>query len=232
MVTATMRRRRGSTNTGTTATSKIQKTRVFLEHACYICGNIFSSAKATINHCQNIHGYSLPTRSVGQNRPQDDEFEYVRDRNEEVDELHYACPSCWFHCPELEDTNEDLIILNNHVREEHEPENTDKKKGTSDEPLSRRGSTGGRSSSNTPRSARSRSNSASNKAESSTSAGNRSINNRRKSNMEDEEEQGNSGSNTPKSRRSSVSAEDIKSLSVKLEELTKLFKSFFSDDEK
>lgn len=52
-------------STGTTSDNKLEKLRAYLEHTCFICGNIMSSAKQTINHVERIHGYDVPTRDVG-----------------------------------------------------------------------------------------------------------------------------------------------------------------------
>lgn len=118
-----------STATGVTSTNKLNKIRVYPEHACYICGNILSSAVSAINHIRRIHGYELPRRQVGHNRPSNNEYEYVRGKDTEVDELHFACCSCWFTCPEDELGLQDL---NSHVREEHDPQKVDITKEGSD----------------------------------------------------------------------------------------------------
>ncbi|KAI7895533.1 uncharacterized protein EV154DRAFT_398546, partial [Mucor mucedo] len=86
---------------------------IYLQHTCYICGNAMSGGTQTINHIKAVHGYEIPSRAVGYKRPQDNDQEYVRDMSN-ADVLHYACPSCWFHCPE-----DDLEALNEHTRDEH-----------------------------------------------------------------------------------------------------------------
>lgn len=103
-------------STGTRSDNKLEKPRVYLQHACFICGNLMSNAKPTINHIDTIHGFNVPTRAIGRKRPQDNEFEYIRNMQMEHDVIHYACPSCWFHCPD-----DELEALNKHTREEHDP---------------------------------------------------------------------------------------------------------------
>lgn len=146
-------------STGTRSDNKMEKPRLYLEHTCYICGNIMSSAKQTINHVDRIHGYELPSREVGRKRPQDNEFEYLRDKMAEKDMSHYACPSCWFHCSE-----DDLEVLNRHTRDEHNPLKVDMTKDddlTSTRPRNRSNSILSNRS-NTSGNRRSRSNSVSN----------------------------------------------------------------------
>lgn len=48
---------------GTRSKNKLDKIAVNLEYACYICGNILSSPKQTINHVRKTHGRELPTRA-------------------------------------------------------------------------------------------------------------------------------------------------------------------------
>ncbi|CAO3629515.1 unnamed protein product [Mucor hiemalis] len=115
--------------TGVTSTNKMNKILVYPEYTCYICGNVLSSAISCINHVRRIHGFELFPRLVGRNRPPNNEYEYSRDKDEEVDELHYACCSCWFTCPE---DGEGIQTLNNHVREEHDPQKVDITKEGSD----------------------------------------------------------------------------------------------------
>lgn len=99
-------------------------------YPCYICGNIFGKGRQIINHIEAIHGYKLPARSVGHKRPPDTLYEYKNDPSseEEYDISHYACPSCWFHCPEA-----GLKELSDHVNASHHPENVDPTKNKSGE---------------------------------------------------------------------------------------------------
>lgn len=103
-------------STKVTKGSNLGKPIIYLQYTCYICGNAMSSAKQTINHIKNIHGYEVPSRAVGRRRPQDNDYEYIRDKISERDALHYACSSCWFHCPE-----DNLEVLNKHTNDEHNP---------------------------------------------------------------------------------------------------------------
>ncbi|CEP08427.1 hypothetical protein [Parasitella parasitica] len=94
-------------------------------YPCYICGNILHSAKQTINHVQAVHGYKLPVRAVGHRRPPDLQYEYQNNprSTDDYDVSHYACPSCWFHCPEA-----GLKELSDHINQVHHPENVDPSK--------------------------------------------------------------------------------------------------------
>ncbi|KAI8069750.1 uncharacterized protein B0P05DRAFT_573388 [Gilbertella persicaria] len=89
-------------------------------YGCYICDHIFRDAKRLIDHVQRIHGYVLPTRSVGRRRPAHPDYEYQNDPNGEHDCEHYSCPSCWFHTPA---NREGLDDLAEHVKEAHHPTN-------------------------------------------------------------------------------------------------------------
>ncbi|KAF1797300.1 C2H2-type zinc finger transcription factor [Mucor lusitanicus] len=89
-------------------------------YPCYICGNILSKARQVVNHVETIHGYKLPVRQVGHKRPQEPHYEYNNDPAtvDDYDVSHYACASCWFHCPEA-----GLKELSDHVNSVHHPEN-------------------------------------------------------------------------------------------------------------
>ncbi|EPB92089.1 hypothetical protein HMPREF1544_01153 [Mucor circinelloides 1006PhL] len=91
-------------------------------YPCYICGNILVKARQVINHLEAIHGYKLPVRAVGHKRPQDPQYDYNNDpqSKDDYDVSHYACASCWFHCPEA-----GLKELSDHVNATHHPENVD-----------------------------------------------------------------------------------------------------------
>ncbi|KAI9341318.1 hypothetical protein BD770DRAFT_414849 [Pilaira anomala] len=97
-------------------TLEVEAERVCLSHGCYVCGSVLSTASATRNHIARIHGMYLPPREVGTRRPQENDCVFVpHDENRDSD--HYACPSCWFHCP-----YEELDILNDHTLDEHDPQ--------------------------------------------------------------------------------------------------------------
>lgn len=105
------------------ATPTTKQNKIFLKHACYICGNTYSGAQQTIRHIKDVHGYDIPSRAIGANRSASREYEYVKTKEEEggeddqvVPDTHYACPSCWFHCPE-----DDLEVLDTHINDEHDP---------------------------------------------------------------------------------------------------------------
>ncbi|GAA5805925.1 hypothetical protein HPULCUR_011451 [Helicostylum pulchrum] len=73
---------------------------VALCDGCYICCDTYSSAGTARSHIRNIHGFDIPSRINGADRPLDIYYEYVTPTHtDEYDELHYACPFCWFHCP-------------------------------------------------------------------------------------------------------------------------------------
>ncbi|KAG2199901.1 hypothetical protein INT46_008040 [Mucor plumbeus] len=99
-------------------------------YPCYICGNILGKGRQVINHIEAIHGYKLPARSVGHKRPPDTLYEYKNDPSsrEEYDLSHYACSSCWFHCPEA-----GLKELSDHINATHHPENVDSTKNKNGE---------------------------------------------------------------------------------------------------
>jgi hypothetical protein len=103
--------------------TKEYKELIAFEYPCYICGNILSRAKQAIDHVRRLHGYSLPTRSVGRRRPPDPQYEYQNDINGEYDLIHYSCPSCWYHCPES-----GLGDLAYHINIVHHPINVDPSK--------------------------------------------------------------------------------------------------------
>jgi hypothetical protein len=104
--------------------TKEYKELIAFEYPCYICGNILSRAKQAIDHVRRIHGYNLPTRSVGRRRPPDPQYEYQNDiQNGEYDVIHYSCPSCWYHCPEA-----GLAELSEHINDTHHPVNLDPSK--------------------------------------------------------------------------------------------------------
>ncbi|KAL9540535.1 hypothetical protein MBANPS3_009626 [Mucor bainieri] len=78
-----------------------------------------------INHVESIHGYKLPSRQVGHKRPQDPHYEYNNnpESDDDYDTSHYACSSCWFHCPEA-----GLKELSDHVNRVHRPKNVNPEK--------------------------------------------------------------------------------------------------------
>ncbi|GAA5817202.1 hypothetical protein MFLAVUS_010745 [Mucor flavus] len=95
----------------------LDKDLVILDHGCYICGRVFSSAAAARGHVKSIHRYNIPGRSNGVKRPLHRNYNYsTRTDTDEYDGLHYACPSCWFHCP-LDRLDE----LHDHTMEQHNP---------------------------------------------------------------------------------------------------------------
>ncbi|KAI7894550.1 uncharacterized protein EV154DRAFT_599898 [Mucor mucedo] len=114
-----MRARRSSTGS---RSGKGRRT-ILLRHACYICGGLMSNAGPTLNHLYSIHGYDLPSRERSRRRPQEPAYEYVRDPQMGYDEVHLACPSCWFHCPDG-----DLDALCKHTQDEHDPVEVDMEK--------------------------------------------------------------------------------------------------------
>ncbi|KAI8971666.1 hypothetical protein BDF20DRAFT_915446 [Mycotypha africana] len=103
--------------------TKEYKELVNFEYPCYICGTILSRPKICIDHVRRVHGYELPVRGVGQNRPSDPVYEFQNNPNGEYDVQHYACPSCWYHCPET-----GLRELKQHTQEEHHPKIVDSEK--------------------------------------------------------------------------------------------------------
>ncbi|KAG2229488.1 hypothetical protein INT48_003850 [Thamnidium elegans] len=95
----------------------LDKDLVILDHGCYICGRVFSSAAATRTHIKNVHGYDIPGRFNGVKRPLNKNYNYsTRIETDEYDEAHYACPSCWFHCP-----MDELAVFHDHTIKQHSP---------------------------------------------------------------------------------------------------------------
>lgn len=92
------------------------RTRILIQHTCYICGRPMSNAAPTLNHLYNMHGIDLPSREPNQRRPAEIGYEYVRDPLMDFDEIRSACPSCWYHCPEG-----NLDALCKHTEKEHDP---------------------------------------------------------------------------------------------------------------
>lgn len=109
---------RSSSQSSTRSTKKrnLAKVPVYIEYACFICGNILGNATACINHIKKLHGYEILPRTSGTRRPRHNEFDYIDDQSDPYAIVEYACPSCWFHSPE-----HDLESLNEHIREEHAP---------------------------------------------------------------------------------------------------------------
>lgn len=246
---------RHSTATGNTSVTKVRKSRVYLEYPCYICGNILSGAKSAINHANRIHGFDIPTRMIGRKRPQDDNYEFTRDRNAEVDEMHYSCSSCWFHCPEDDGGGEGIRVLNEHVRAEHDPIKVDITKDGEDTTQigSRRNSRTGSVDNRSQQSdyddedeedgnrgqgsgGERRTNANRGRNQTSDSGGGKYLNNKSNSggSRDGDKERSNGGGGGGQERRSTtpngtpITEESAKEISSKLEELTKLFKDFFS----
>lgn len=92
-------------------------TLIALENGCFICGNFYSSPGGLRKHISNVHGYDIPARMSGVKRPKDLYYDYIMSSNTGgYDQLHFACPYCWFHCPA-----DELLILYDHTVEQHEP---------------------------------------------------------------------------------------------------------------
>lgn len=106
-------RSQGSSNANRTA-----KTKIHLEYACYICGNLSSKPSVIIGHVEEKHGHFLPPQDHLAKRPLEKEFTYVPLTDTSADVIdHCACPSCWFHCPQ-----HDLKSLNMHTLDVHNPQ--------------------------------------------------------------------------------------------------------------
>ena len=110
---------------------------ICVEHSCYICAKTLSSASAVINHVDKIHGYRIPSRAVGSRRPAKDGYEVIQKKDaagRSVDEYHYSCVSCWYHCPKDE---EGVLDMNHHYKEEHHPVKIDISNNNEDTPSPR-----------------------------------------------------------------------------------------------
>ncbi|KAI8082221.1 hypothetical protein BDF21DRAFT_398329 [Thamnidium elegans] len=96
---------------------RVGKPLIALNHGCYICGNVYSSATYALDHVYNAHRIDLPSRIPSVRRPQDRQYDYIMARDAaDYDEEHYACPCCWFHCP-----LDELEIFHIHTVDEHNP---------------------------------------------------------------------------------------------------------------
>lgn len=113
-----MARSRNNSQSSTRSVKKrnLDKILVYLEYACFVCGNILGNATTCINHVKRLHGYIIPPRPAGEKRPRHILFDYVDDQSDPLTIVEYACPCCWFHSPP-----DDLEALNEHIRKEHEP---------------------------------------------------------------------------------------------------------------
>ncbi|GAA5817200.1 hypothetical protein MFLAVUS_010743 [Mucor flavus] len=95
----------------------IGKELIALDHGCYICGRIYCTAGTVRKHIRNVHGYDIPARPNNLNRPMEINYYYkLRKNTDYYDVIHYACPSCWFHCP-----LDDLALFTDHTLVEHKP---------------------------------------------------------------------------------------------------------------
>ncbi|KAI8079386.1 hypothetical protein BDF21DRAFT_463458 [Thamnidium elegans] len=90
---------------------------IALDYGCYICGRIYSTPATARKHVRNIHGYNIPGRTNCLTRPMAVNHYYVSRKDANYyDVIHYACPSCWFHCP-----LDELDLLLDHTIIEHNP---------------------------------------------------------------------------------------------------------------
>lgn len=81
------------------ATFGDKRTVVHVRYPCYVCGDRdgYKAAASLLSHLEAKHNQRLPNRSAGINRPSSKQYRYENDINSKWDELHYGCPSCWFH---------------------------------------------------------------------------------------------------------------------------------------
>lgn len=90
----------------------------FDQPACSICCKELCNRAYVNKHIKNVHGRSLPTRTVGRKKFHNNDYRHVRDKNVVVDQVHLACSCCNFTCPKVQDGYQ---TLNTHVREKHDP---------------------------------------------------------------------------------------------------------------
>ncbi|KAL9537341.1 hypothetical protein MBANPS3_011865 [Mucor bainieri] len=103
-----------------------QPERIPFEYPCYVCGIVPPKqgrkvkAGDTILHFKNAHSYIVTPRPQGEERPAEENIEFVinpKGRNQ-FDSYHSACPSCWFHCPSDANALQTLathMTRNNHL---------------------------------------------------------------------------------------------------------------------
>lgn len=94
------------------ATTGDKRKVIHIRYPCHVCHENCKTAANVINHARLAHGQRLPSRKIGIKRPQNPLFRYENDIKEEWDEMHYGCPSCWFHCDDFE-------ICQAHIEENH-----------------------------------------------------------------------------------------------------------------
>lgn len=84
------------------ATTGDKRKIIHIRYPCHVCHENCKTAASVINHATLIHGQKLPSRRIGIKRPKSSLYRYEMNIEEEWDELHYGCPSCWFHCESFE----------------------------------------------------------------------------------------------------------------------------------
>jgi hypothetical protein len=88
------------------------KIKVHFINPCYECHVTLSNPSTVLKHLKNDHGIEIDGRQPIQKRPTSKAYTYQKDYTNDC-VIHFACPSCWFHC------SEDFDIFSRHVIENH-----------------------------------------------------------------------------------------------------------------
>ncbi|GAN03837.1 hypothetical protein MAM1_0049c03292 [Mucor ambiguus] len=108
------------------ATDPKQVQAIALQYPCYVCKEIFSTAVDVKSHVICAHHYCLPelASEASKTRPAEDHFEFKElpclEENAKSLMIHFACPSCWYHCPA-----QDVLEYEVHIIEVHNPSSID-----------------------------------------------------------------------------------------------------------
>jgi hypothetical protein len=92
----------------------MEKVSVHLLHPCYDCYDFFCSPQSVIKHIKARHGVEISGRQPGKSRPLSKSYYYEKSPYD-GSVIHYACPSCWFHCSESAEDAFTRHVIENHV---------------------------------------------------------------------------------------------------------------------
>ncbi|KAI8354108.1 hypothetical protein EDC96DRAFT_428047, partial [Choanephora cucurbitarum] len=76
--------------------SRQKKSIALLRYSCYVCDghNYFHTAGQLLRHLSTVHQIDYPSRSQGQRRQSDMNYNYISDPNQPFDDIQLGCPSC------------------------------------------------------------------------------------------------------------------------------------------
>jgi hypothetical protein len=66
-----------------------------------------------------MHDWGIPGRGVGHRRPCSQRYQYIRNENDPVNEVHNACPSCWYYYRQ----ERGIMVVHDHIFDVHHPAN-------------------------------------------------------------------------------------------------------------